>query len=209
MELQYFGGNCVRITTKKATIVVDDNLAELGSKSVTKPDDIVLNTNPELVKGATGGRLVISQPGEYEVSNISIQGVAARAHIDEAGTTKATIFKVQADDIRMVIVGHIHPELTDDELESIGTVDVLIIPVGGSGYTLDPVGALKVIKGTDPKIIIPTHYDDKGLKYEVPQQELSVALKEMGMEVTETVPKLKLKGADLPEVTQLIVVEKS
>lgn len=208
MELQYYGGNCIRVTTKKANIVVDDNLAQLGGKSITKPDDIVLNTNPSTLQVAEGGRLVIAQPGEYEVSNTSIQGVGAQAHLDEKGLN-STIFKILADDIRLVIVGHIYPDLTDDQLEAIGTIDVMVIPVGGSGYTLDPVGALKVIKKIEPKIIIPTHYADKSLKYEVPQIDLKEALKEMTMEPSETVAKLKLKSTDILETTRVIVLEKS
>lgn len=208
MELQYFGGNCVRITSKKASVVVDDNLVELGAKSITKADDIVLNTNAKIVKTASSDHLTIAQPGEFEVSGVSIQGVAAKAHMDTDGTN-ATIFKLQIEDIRVVIMGHIFPELTDDELEAIGMVDVLIIPVGGGGYTLDPLGALKIIRKVEPKIVIPTHYDDKGLKYEVPAQDLSIALKELTMEPTETTAKLKLKSADLPETMQLIVLERS
>lgn len=208
MDIQYFGGNCVRITTKKASVVVDDNLAEMGAKSITKPDDIVINTNENIIKAASSDQLTIAQPGEYEVSNISIQGTAARAHMD-AGGMNATIFKLQADDIRLVVIGHIYPELTDDELEAIGMIDVLIIPVGGGGYTLDAIGALKVIKKIEPKIVIPTYYNDKSLKYEVPAQDLQVALKELAMEPAQTVQKLKLKSAELPETTQLIVLEKS
>jgi L-ascorbate metabolism protein UlaG (beta-lactamase superfamily) len=45
MELQYYGGDCLRITTKKAQIVIDDNLDKLGLKSVTKPTDISLHTH--------------------------------------------------------------------------------------------------------------------------------------------------------------------
>jgi L-ascorbate metabolism protein UlaG (beta-lactamase superfamily) len=208
VELQYFGANCLRITTKKASIVIDDNLEQLGTKSITKPDDIVLNTNPGIVKVAKGGRLVIAQPGEYEVSNVSIQGVGAQAHTDE-GKKNATIFKILAEDIRLVVVGHIFPDISDAQAEAIGTVDVLVIPVGGSGYTLDPVGALKVIKEIEPKIIIPVHYADSQLKYEVPQLDLQAALKEMAMEASETVPKLKLKSTDILETTRVIVLEKS
>ena len=41
MDLQYGGGNCVVLSSKGVRLVVDDNLAELGAKSVTKPEDIV------------------------------------------------------------------------------------------------------------------------------------------------------------------------
>jgi L-ascorbate metabolism protein UlaG (beta-lactamase superfamily) len=88
-------------------------------------------------------------------------------------------------------------------------VDVMVVPVGGNGYTVDPVGALKLIKAVEPKLLIPTHYADKALKYEVPQQELGNALKELGMEPKESTAKLKLKPVDLTDLTQLIVIEKS
>jgi L-ascorbate metabolism protein UlaG (beta-lactamase superfamily) len=84
-----------------------------------------------------------------------------------------------------------------------------VVPVGGNGYTVDPIGALKLIKEIEPKLVIPTHYADKALKYPVPQQELSVALKELAMEPKETVAKLKLKPTELTDVTQLIILEKS
>lgn len=207
MELQYFGGNCVRLSTKKAVIVVDDNLADLGQKSITKNGDIALFTGAHGVPAADA-RLVIDQPGEYEVSDISIQGIAARAHIDEPDQHRATMFKIISDDLRIAVVGHIYPELTDDQLEALGMIDVLIIPVGGSGYTLDGVGALKVIKKIEPKLVIPTHYDEKGLTYAVPQQPLETALKDLAMEARETVPKLKLKPSEFTDTAQLVVLEK-
>lgn len=208
MEIQYFGGNCLRLSTKKASVVIDDNLSELGAKSVTKAEDVALDTNASTVKVAKGGKLLIAQPGEYEVSYVSIQGIAARSHMDEEGQTSATIFKLQTDDIRIVVIGHIYPDLSDDQLEAIGTVDIMLIPVGNSGYTLDAIGALKIIKKLEPKIIIPTHYSDPKLKYEVPQHSLEEALKELAMEPSETTPKLKLKSNEIPENTQLIVLER-
>ncbi len=208
MEIQYYGGNCLKITTKKASVVVDDNLASLGAKSVTKEGDIALftgqhqATNPKV-------RLLVDQPGEYEVADVSIRGVAARAHIDEEGSRNATIYKVEAEDIRLAVVGHIDSGITESQLEALGTVDILFIPVGGNGFTLDPVGALKVIKEIEPKVIVPTQYAVPGLKYEVPAQELEEAIKVLAMEPKERVPKLKLKGADgFTDQAQLIILER-
>ncbi len=207
MELQYYGGNCVRVSTKKATIIIDDNLAELGQKSITKPGNIALFTGAH-GEPAAEVALTIGQPGEYEVSDVSVMGVAARAHIDVEGQANATIFRLLAEDIRLCVLGHVYPELNDEQLEAIGTIDVLLIPIGGNGYTLDGIGALKLIKKIEPKLIIPTHYADKALNYPVPQQELADALKNLAMEIHESVPKLKLKPADLAATTQLIVLER-
>ncbi|OGL24678.1 hypothetical protein A3A68_00960 [Candidatus Saccharibacteria bacterium RIFCSPLOWO2_01_FULL_48_13] len=206
MEIQYFGANCVRITTKKASVVSDDNLAKLGLKSVTRPADIGLQTHQGAL--AHGAQFVADMPGEYEIADVAIHGVAARGHMDEKGTAGAVIFTVSSGNLKLAVVGHIYPELSDEQLEQIGPVDVAVVPVGGNGYTLDGTGALSVIKKLEPKIVIPTHYADKAIKYEVPQAELSDALKNLGMEVTETVDKLKIKAGELSDTTQLIVLNR-
>ena len=203
MEIQFYGSNCVRLTTKKATIVVDDLTG-----SVAKSGDIVLFTGKH-DKLKTDVKIVIEQAGEYEVSDALIQGIHARSHLEQEGDQSVTMFKVIGEDIKVAVLGHIYPDLNDEQLEVLGTVDVLIIPVGGSGYTLDAIGALKLIKEIEPKIIIPTHYADTGVKYEVPQASLADVLKELAMEPKETVPKLKLKANELlGESNQLIVLEK-
>ena len=207
MELQFYGANCVRITTKKLSLVIDDNLADLGLKSVTKDGDVALFTSLHGIP-ASKARLILDQPGEYEVAETSVKGIGARAHIDEAKTYGSTIFKVIADDVRLAVVGHVYPELSNSQLEELGTIDVLLIPVGGNGYTLDPVGASHLIKEIEPKIVIPTHYADSAINYPVPQQSLEDALKGLGMEPKETVTKIKLKPGELSDVTQLIVLER-
>ena len=81
MDVQYYGANCIRLSTKKASILVDDNLMDLGSKSVAKNGDIVLFTGPHGDSSTNiEEKIVIDKPGEYEVSEVSIQGIAARGH---------------------------------------------------------------------------------------------------------------------------------
>ena len=207
MELTYYGGNCLRLSAKKAQIVVDDNLAQLGLKAVTKPTDISLRTNKELPEHAEAV-FRAEMPGEYEIAGVVIHGIAARAHMDEEGKKTAVIYTVEADETKVAIIGHIHPQLDEDQLEAIGLIDVAIVPVGGNGYTLDGTGALNVIKQIEPKVVIPTHFADKAIKYEVPQAELAEAVKNLGMEISETLPKYKIKPVDLSDTTRLIVLER-
>jgi L-ascorbate metabolism protein UlaG (beta-lactamase superfamily) len=226
MDIQFYGANCISLTTKGARVVIDDNLASLGGKSVLKPGDIALFTS-QLTEDAAGlaargiaTKVTIDHAGEYEVSDISIYGIPARAHMDEPGEggqpgkQTATMYKLLSKELSVLITGHIYPELTDEQLETIGMVDVMCVPVGGNGYTLDPVGALKIIKQIEPKIIIPTHYDGgpgsgKAPKYDVPQQPLEQAITALSMEPQEAVQKLKLKNGELPDAAQLVVLEQS
>lgn len=207
MELQYYGANCIRLNAKKASIVIDDNLEQVGLKSITKPGDIYLRTSKSLPE-QKGARFTAETPGEYEIAGTIIHGVAARANMDEEGQQSAVIYTITVDDVKVVVLGHIYPDLSDEQLEQIGMADVAIVPVGGNGYTLDGVGALKVIKKIEPKIIIPTHYADKAVKYEVSQAPLSEGLKGLAMEPTETTPKYKIKPTDLGSTAHLIVLER-
>ena len=207
MDIQFYGANCLSLTHKGTRVVIDDNLAELAAKAVTKADDVSLCTMAP--KDRPAGRLLFDGPGEYEVADISIVGIGARAHMDAENSQRATMFKLFTGEYSMLVTGHIYPELSEAQLEAIGMVDVLAVPVGGNGYTVDPVGALKLIKAIEPKLVIPTHYADKSLKYPVPQQDLTAALKEIGMEPKETTAKLKLKPGELGDITQLVVLEKS
>ncbi len=209
MELQFFGANCLRIASKKAVVVIDDNLAELGGKSITKSGDVRLFSG-KAPEGKIEGCFTLDQPGEYEVADISITGIAAQAHIDEPGTANATMYKLEADDIRLAVVGNIDPKLSEAQLEKLGVIDVLVVPVGGSGFTLDAVGAQQVIKAIEPKLIIPVYYSDNKLNFPVPAVSLADALKELAMEPKETVSKLKIKAADLlSDQPQLIVLQNS
>ena len=207
MDLQFYGANCITVSHKGTRVVIDDNLADIGAKAITKPEDVALFTGPH--GGAGTARLTFDSPGEYEVSDISIIGIAARSHIDEPGTHNSTMFKLIVGETTILITGHIFPELDEHQLEAIGLVDVMFVPVGGNGFTVDPVGALKLLKAVEPKLVIPTHFDDKGLNFPVPQQDLEHALREMAMEPKERIAKLKFKHGELSDVTQLIVLEKS
>ncbi|HUA13352.1 MAG TPA: MBL fold metallo-hydrolase [Candidatus Sulfotelmatobacter sp.] len=205
MDIQYHGANCITVSHKGSKILVDDNLSELGLKSITKAEDVSLTTDG---KGSKTGRLNFNSPGEYEVSEVSIIGIPARGQMDEEGKHSTTMFKLIAGDQSILVTGRIYPELSDEQIEAIGRVDVMLVPVGGNGYSTDSVGALKLIKSVEPKLVIPTHFEDKSIKYPVPQKSLSEALTELGMEPKETLAKLKLKPTDLSDVTQLVILEK-
>ena len=210
MDLQFHGANCITLTAKYGRVVIDDNLSAIGGKSIIKPGDIALfSSTLTHVEPKVETKLTIDHGGEYEVSDISIYGIPARGHMDEAGKQTATMYKLISKELSVFVPGHILPDLSDDQLEAIGMVDIMCVPVGGNGYTLDPVGALKLIRKVEPKIVIPTHYDDPSLQFEVSQQTLEQAVSALSMEIKETTSKLKPKADDLPETTQLIVLEKS
>lgn len=204
MDVQFFGANCLLFSNKDVRIVIDDTLGQIGGKSITKADDIALFTGSH---GPVTARMIIDMPGEYEISNVSVQGIATRSHLDEGGLA-TTMYKLTVGELVYLVTGHVYPEFSEAQLEAIGMVDVLFVPVGGNGYTIDPVGAQKLIRQIEPKLVVPTHYEDQTLHFEVPQQPLENALREMAMEPKERLDKLRVKPAELADTTQLIVLQK-
>jgi L-ascorbate metabolism protein UlaG (beta-lactamase superfamily) len=208
MDIQFYGANCVAITTSKVRVVVDDNLADLGGKTVTKSGDIALFTAAHGTPQQET-KMTIDCPGEYETLDVSIYGIPARAHIDEAKQKNSTMYKIVSHDVKVLVLGHVYPELSESQLEAIGPIDILVVPVGGNGFTLDPTGATTLIKEIEPKLVIPVYYDDPSLKFPMPAQSLDQALQGLGMEPRERVAKLKVKAGDLGDVMQLVVLEKA
>lgn len=210
-DIEYKGGNTIVIESKKTRIVVDPKLSVVGLKDLATKDSIELATEPRFVGDDPAVRLRLEGPGEYEVGDVSIKGVPATRHIDtEADEKIGTIYRIEIGDVRLAVFGNVAPKLTEDQLEEVGVVDILVIPVGGNGYTLDATSASTITRQIDPKIAIPVHYADSSLKYEVPQDTVDVFTKELAAPVEQAGQKLKVKAASsLSQVLTSVVIDRS
>ena len=210
MEIEYKGGNTVIISTKPATIVVDPKLSVVGLKDVATKGAIELATEERFALTSPEALLNIEGPGEYGVAQFDIRGVAAQRHLDsEKDPLASTMYRIEAGDIRLAVVGNIYEKVSEQQLEELGVVDVLILPVGGNGYTLDATGAASLVRQVDPKVVVPVHYADDALTYEVPQEPLELFVKELGAPVEE-VAKMKLKSAaQLPATLTVYALARS
>lgn len=204
-EIEYKGANCIIITTKKEKLIVDPKLSIVGLKDLPTKGIVELATEDRFTVNDSEAILVINGPGEYGVAGFDILGIPARRHLDsDKEGTISTMYRIEVGQVRIGIVGNVYEKLSDEQLEQLGVLDILIIPVGGGGYTLDATGAVNLVRMIDPKIVIPVHYADKSLRYEVPQNDLEQFIAELGVPV-EKVSKYKFK--QLPMPTTLSVVE--
>lgn len=210
-DIEYKGGNGIVITGKKTQVVVDPKLSLVGLKDLSVKEAVELATEPRFVVDDANAKLIIEGPGEYEVGEVSIRGTRAIRHIDtSADEPISTVYRIEIGDARIAVVGNIAAKLSEDQLESIGVVDIVIIPVGGNGYTLDAVNATTIVRQIDPRAVIPVHYADSALKYEVPQDELELFIKELAAPVEAAGPKYKVKSvASIPQVLTVVTVDRS
>ena len=209
-EIEYKGANCIIISTKKTKLVVDPKLSIVGLKDVSTDEVIELVTEDRFAINNPNAALLINSPGEYGISEFDIRGIPARRNLDgENEAMVSTIYRIELNDTRIGILGNIYNKLSDEQLENLGLIDILVIPVGGNGYTLDAVNAASLVRSIDPKVVIPVHYADKALKYEVPQDELRLFIKELGAPV-ETVSKYKIKQSmSTPATLSVVEVTRS
>ena len=209
-DIEYKGGNTVVIATKKSAAVFDPKLSLVGLKDLAVKDAVEIATESRFALNSPAAKLHIEGPGEYEVGDFSIRATAAIRHIDASDAKPlSTMYRVEIGDVRLAVLGNIESKLTEDQLESLGVIDLLILPVGGGGYTLDATSAAAMVRQIGPKAVIPVHYADSALQYEVAQDTLEVFTKELAAPV-ETVSKYKVKSAaSIPQVLTVIELTRS
>ena len=152
-----------------------------------------------------GNPFLIEGSGEYEVKGVFIKGIDS-FHDDSEGKErgKNTIYTIEAEDMKVCHLGDIgQKQLTDDQLEKIGHVDILMIPVGGV-YTIDSSEAQKIIGQIEPKVVIPMHYEVPGLKIKL--DDVSKFLKASGRNSIEPIDKFTVKTSTLPKERDMDIV---
>lgn len=207
MDITYLGAGSVKLAGKSITVVVDPYGEDAGlGKLNAKADVVTLSTLEGL--GTVPAPMIIDGPGEYEVKGTMIQGVPAQLHIDEEGTRRATVYSLIIDGVNVVTTGNIAGKLDNKQIEELGNVDVLVVPVGGHGLTMDAESAAAVVAQLEPSYVVPVHFDDGKTKYPMPQDPVEVFLKEMGAS-PEPESKLKINAKEAPAETQVVLLKRA
>ena len=204
ITIEYFGGNCVKISSQNQAAIVDPKRSVFGLEDLSTDGLIEINTENRFDNQNSKSFLQIDGPGEYEVSDFSVRAFAANRQTDFNNELSVTNYAINVDDINIVILGNIANNLSDAQLEELGVADILIAPIGGGGYTLDAKAAADLVTKIEPKIVIPVHYAEAGLNYEVQQDDFTKFANELGSPVAETdVYKIKKRDA-IPESLEII-----
>lgn len=216
MDITYLGHSSFRIKTKTAVVITDPfDPKMVGLKYTGVEGDIITVSHAHADHNATdkvtGVKKVVEGPGEYEISGVSIIGYPS-FHDNEQGASrgKNTIYVIEAEGLRVVHCGDLGHAISEDMVNEMGDVDVLMIPVGGE-YTIGPKEASEIVSKIEPFFVIPMHYMQEGLNKESFEklEPVDTFLKESGLTVERT-PKFTIKKEDMLEDqnTKIIVLEK-
>ena len=210
MTINWYGQSCFRLESKGISVLIDPFSKDIGLRAPRLNDNIFLVTHEHFdhnnVENAPSEAFLIRGPGEYEKSGVYVEGISSY-HDNSQGAERGlnTVYVVRMEDMRLCHMGDFgQAKLTDEQLEAIGDVDVLFIPVGGR-YTINGSEAADIVREIEPKIVIPMHYKVPGLNVDIegPQK----FLKEMGIK-PEEVEVLRIAKKTLPQEEIKLVVFK-
>ncbi len=209
MEIVWLGHSCFRIRGKEATIVTDPFDKTLGYP-VRKPTASIVtvsHSHPQhsFVDGVAGNPRVVSRPGEYDIANVFINGIATY-HDNEKGAVRGnnTVFFIEIDEVKVCHLGDLGHVPTTEQVEQMSGVDILMIPVGGVS-TINAAAAAETIGLLEPKLVIPMHYKTEVVKMEL--EPLEHFIKVMGLKEVVSQPKLNVTKSSLPPETKVLVLD--
>ncbi len=209
MEIFWYGLACFRFKSRQLTIVADPYSPDIGLALPPLRARVVTISHHapghDYLKAVKGYDHVFDGPGEYEVNGVFITGVATYHKGKPGQRERNTIFLYEFNDLSIGHLGDLGAMLDRRQIEAMNSPDVLIVPVGG-GDILDAAQAAEIITELEPRIVIPMHYAQPGLKLDLDPVEKF--LKEMGVDQVSPQPSLKIRKADLTgDETRVVLLE--
>jgi L-ascorbate metabolism protein UlaG (beta-lactamase superfamily) len=173
-KLTWYGQSCFLLETAAGTRVVMDPIP--GGIGYTPPSDLkgdvvtvshehgdhnniaLVQGKPRVLRGLTADKKGWVKVDE-KVKDVAIRSVGVY-HDEEKGAKRGlnTVFLFEVGGVRIAHLGDLGHQLSDQQLSAIGSVDVVMIPVGGF-FTIDASQATRVLDQLRPRlIVIPMHY---------------------------------------------------
>jgi L-ascorbate metabolism protein UlaG (beta-lactamase superfamily) len=211
MEIIWYGHSCFRIKDRNSTVVTDPYDKSLGLALPRPRADIVTVSNPaphhNHTAGVKGEFKVVNGPGEYEINGTFINGIRmidTKNQGNSIDRPENNVFVFYMENMTICHMGDLTHVPSQSQIDEMGNIDILMIPVAGK-RALSAGQAAEVISLIEPHIIIPMHYQLPGLT--VSLEPVSKFLKEMGAAKIDPVANLKITQSQLPEETQIVLLE--
>lgn len=180
-----FTSSDVKFKSVQASLVVQTHEGkDAGNLSAISPE------HPEEGRKT----FVIPHAGEYEVQGIFVTGI----HAPKKDGTPHTIYRFDAEGMRIGFLGALDRALTATDVEALGPIDILIVPAGGKDV-LSASQAAEVVAQVEPRMVIASYVSDGDYG------SVDALKRELGCQ-TEEVAKLKIVRTGLPEEDMKLVL---
>ncbi|MFP4322372.1 MAG: MBL fold metallo-hydrolase [Anaerolineales bacterium] len=207
MDIVWYGHSCFRLSERgKITIVTDPYSESIGYSPLNVKADVVTISHETpghaYLEGVRDWSVAIERPGEYEIGGVFIMGFPlVDKKSDQARMNVAYTFDF--GNLSVVHLGDLAHVPSQSDLDNLGQVNVLMIPVGG-GEALSATDAAEVVAMIEPAIVIPMHYQTPHSL--LPLEPVEKFLLEMGVNNPTEEETLRVSASSLPEQTQVVVL---
>jgi len=216
MEIRWLGHAAFLLTSANGTRVITDPYQSgayggaLGYKPIAERADVVTvshdhHEDHNYTNDIQGDFVVVKSPGQHEVCDLKVAGTAC-FHDTSGGSERGdnTIMTIEIDGLRICHLGDLGHILSDQEVESVGSVDVLLVPVGGT-YTIGPAEADQLVEALRPKVVIPMHFKTSKCSFPLASVDEYTEGKPLVRRPGST--SIELVRSGLPDQTELVVLE--
>jgi L-ascorbate metabolism protein UlaG (beta-lactamase superfamily) len=134
--------------------------------------------------------------------DVRVRNVPTNIRTFDGGTERHgnSIFIFEIANLCIAHLGHLHHTLTQQQLNEIGRIDVVLVPVDGN-YTLDLDGMVEVLHALKAPLMIPMHYFSA---YTL-NRFLDRVRQEWDVEIAE-VPSMLVSKTSLPAKPKILVL---
>ncbi|TME95580.1 MAG: MBL fold metallo-hydrolase [Chloroflexi bacterium] len=209
MDLTWLGHACFRMRGREGVVLTDPPDPRSGH-AIPKTDASLVTISHDhpghsSLRSVGGEPVVLRGPGEYEVKEVLVTGIAT-FHDDDKGATRGrnTVFAIRLDDLVVCHLGDLGHELPAADLERLGDIDIVLVPISGADTNLTAAKAAEIVHQLEPKVVVPMSYDPDDKKKDTPFQRL---LHELGVKELTPVPKLSVTRSSLPENVQVVALD--
>lgn len=207
MIINWLGHACFVFETTAGRIITDPFDSSLGYQPYQEPVDVATVSHQHwdhnAVQTLQGDPQVISTAGCFEIGPVKITGVES-CHDSKGGRLRGPniIYKFEVDGLNVVHLGDLGHILEPAQVEAIGAVDILLLPVGGI-YTVDAFQAKVVAEQLKPVVIIPMHYKTRHLNIELEPLEKFAGQ----FDITIKKPRLDVTCSDLRKSAGVVILD--
>ena len=193
----------VRIATDYSDGVRPPILPDIATMNHAHSSHYTLSPDPG-IKYVLHGWADDEKPARIDLQykDVRVRNVPTNIRTFEGGTERHgnSIFIFEVANLCIAHLGHLHHTLTQQQLNEIGRVDIVLVPVDGS-YTLDLDGMVEVLHSLKASLMIPMHYFSA---YTLDRFLQRVRL-EWDVEVAE-IPSLVVSKSSLPAKPKVLVL---
>jgi len=211
MKVKWLGHSCFLITSEKGTKLITDPYTVgvgIDYAPIKESADIVIVSHDHgdhnNVSAVQGRPQIVKGSGIKNVSGIEFKGIAAyhdRSQGKERGDN--TVFCFTVDGIRLCHLGDLGHLLSQEQIASVGNVDILFVPVGGV-FTINAAEATQVCTQLRPKVIIPMHFKTPKCAYPISDVNTFLEGKERVKKWDNS--EIEFQAGKLPAEAEIIVL---